>query len=196
MLPTTSDGLENYQFQYVPELRRSISYEWSNSMIPSEYSLPVAADDRDRKLLSDINSLGWHVINIFEDETGPAFSFSVGFYLSFGAPEVLIMGLKHSIAHHLINLIGLRLKNGKRYREYERASDLAEGFDCTFVSIGLEHYEEYLGYANWFYRSLNQPYPATQLIWPDKQGKFPWEAGYDERFLELQRLLSDLSPEK
>jgi hypothetical protein len=36
---------------------------------------------------------------------------------------------------------------------------------------------------------LKQPFPAMQLVWPDEQGRFPWESGYDERFFKLQRLL-------
>ena len=56
--------------------------------------------------------------------------------------------------------------------------------------LDLSFYEEYLGYATWFYRSLPQPYPAMQCIWPDKAGLFPYEAGYDSRFSTLQRLLS------
>jgi hypothetical protein len=51
-----------------------------------------------------------------------------------------------------------------------------------------------LGYAIWFYRSLSKPFPAMQLIWPDKQGHFPWEAGYDERFYRLQKALYEAPP--
>ena len=58
-----------------------------------DFQLRVAEDDNDRKLLADIERLGWHVIHIFEDESGPGFSFSVGFYYTFQQPEVLIMGL-------------------------------------------------------------------------------------------------------
>lgn len=157
-------------------------------MLP-DFQMRVAEDDSERKVLSDVEKYGWHILHILEDESGPSFSFSVGFYLKFGHPEVLVMGLAQPVAHELINLIGKNLTTGRIYRPRERIGDLADGFDCSFVPIAVEHYREYLGYAIWFYRSLKQPFPALQLVWPDKEGRFPWERGYDERFFKLQKLL-------
>jgi len=47
----------------------------------------------------------------------------------------------------------------------------------------------HLGYASWFYQSLKQPFPALQLVWPDKQNRLPWEPGYDQRFSKKQPML-------
>ena len=155
----------------------------------ADFQMPVAEDDSDRKLLSDIAQYGWHVLHIFADESGPCFSFSVGFYLKFGHPEILVMGLPQPVAHELINLIGSHLAEGRVFRPRERFDGLAEGFACSFVSIAVEHYRNYLGYGVWFYRSLKQPFPALQLVWPDKQGWFPWENDYDQKFFGMQKLL-------
>ena len=160
----------------------------------SEFTWPEASDDSDRKLLSDIKQYGWNVVQIEEDNDGPAFSFSVGLFHSFGSSEILVMGLKRDVAHRIINNAALHISRGKNFKEFERTGELAEGYDCTFVPIAIENYEEYLGYAIWFYRSLKQPFPALQLIWPDKQGRFPWDSGYDKRFLSLQHVLSDEVP--
>jgi hypothetical protein len=160
----------------------------AGNMLP-DFLMRVAEDDKDRKLLSDVQQHGWHVLHIPADESGPCFSFSVGFYLKFGHPEVLIMGLAQPVAHELINLVGGHLTTGRVYRPRELVGDLVEGFPCSFVSILPEHYREYLGYGMWFYRSLKQPFPALQLVWPDKQGRFPWDDGYDQRFLQFQKLL-------
>jgi hypothetical protein len=159
-------------------------------MMLADFQMPVPDDDQDRKLLSDVAEHGWHIPHIFADESGPCFSFSVGFYLKFGHPEILVMGLSQSVAHKFINLVGGYIRSGRVFRPGERTDDLAQGFSCCFVPIVTEHYREYLGYGIWFYRSLKQPFPALQLVWPDKQGKFPWESGYDERFFKLQRLLN------
>jgi hypothetical protein len=157
-------------------------------MLPN-FQIPVAADDHDRKLLSDVENYGWHVLNIFSDESGPGYSFSVGLYHKFGHPEILVMGLSQPVAHQLINLAAGHIARGKEFQAREREEDLAQGFACSFVPILAEHYQEYLGYGIWFYRSLKQPFPAFQLVWPDKQGRLPWESNYDERFFKLQRLL-------
>ena len=100
------------------------------------------------------------------------------------------MGLPPETGHKFINLAAAHIAGGKRFCEYDRTSELAEGCECSFVPISISQYKEYLGYAIWFYRSLKEPFPALQLVWPDKSGVFPWEEGYDERFLSLQRLLN------
>ena len=157
-------------------------------MLP-HFQMPVAEDDHDRKLLSDVAAYGWHVPYILADENGPAYSFSVGLYLKFEHPEILVMGLSQPAAVQLINLAGRYISSGRVFRPQERTHDLAEGFACSFVPIIVDHYRHYLGYCIWFYRTLKQPFPAIQLVWPDTEGRFPWENGYDEQFFKLQRLL-------
>lgn len=153
------------------------------------FKLREAEDDHDRKLLSDIERFGWHVVHINEDAEGPGFSFSVGFYYTFQQPEILIMGLKQDVAHDLLKIAYVQISGGKAFRPFERNSDFTQDYECALAPIEIEHYREYLGYATWFYRSLPNPFPALQFIWPDKQGRFPWEQGYDDRFFKLQKPL-------
>ncbi|HEX5220498.1 MAG TPA: DUF4262 domain-containing protein [Verrucomicrobiae bacterium] len=153
------------------------------------FKLPTATDDSDRKLLSDIAQYGWHVLKILGDESGPEYCFSVGFYYSYGHPEILVMGLSTEVGHQLINLAGAQIASGKVFRAGDRVEGLVKGFVCDFITIDISQYKEYLGYGVWFYRQLKQPFPALQLVWPDKQGRFPWESGYDQKFLRLQCLL-------
>lgn len=154
-----------------------------------DFKLRYAEDEHDQKLLSDIERVGWHVIHINEDEQGPGYTFSVGFYYTFQQPEILIMGLRQEVAHELLKIAVVQMAGGKTYQPFDRVSQFAESYDCAFAPIEMQHYRDYLGYAVWFYRSLPKPFPAMQLVWPDKDGRFPWEANYDERFLNLQKPL-------
>ena len=156
----------------------------------SNFQLPNAEDESDRLLLADVQNGGLHVLRIFAEDGTPEFCFSVGLYYTFGHPEILVMGLPAEVGHKMINLAAAHIACGKKFCEYDRTSELAEGFECGFVPISVSQYKDYLGYAIWFYRSLKQPFPALQLVWPDKSGVFPWEEGYDERFFSLQRLLN------
>lgn len=162
---------------------------WLLTMIP-DFQIPAAADRHDEKLLSDVRTFGWHVLRIFEDEDGPGFCFSVGLYYTFRHPEILVMGLPPDVGHELINLAGDYIAKGRVFQSRERTADLAQGFSCSFVPIAIEHYEQYLGYAIWFYRNLKAPFPALQLVWPDKGGRLPWDPDYDQDFERLQRLLN------
>jgi hypothetical protein len=157
-------------------------------MLP-DFQPPVAADEYDHKLLADVANLGWHVVPVAGDESGPEYSFSVGLHFTYGHPEILVMGLPPPVAHNLINQAAALIAGGRIFRERERTDDLLQGFSCSFIPVSIDHYEAYLGYGIWFYRSLKQPFPTLQLVWPDKQGHFPWDNGYDERFYSLQRLL-------
>lgn len=60
----------------------------------------------DKKLLSDIDSHGWHVLKIMDDDNGSSFCYSVGLFKTFNHPEIIIIGLKPDLAHTLINNIG------------------------------------------------------------------------------------------
>jgi hypothetical protein len=41
----------------------------------------------------------------------------------------------------------------------------------AFRKITEEYYRKYLGYAVWFYESLD--FPVLQCVWPDKMSRFP-----------------------
>ena len=101
------------------------------------------------------------------------------------------MGLSHQTAHNLINVCVTHAAAGKEFQPFERQSEVINDFDCAFVPVSLKYYKDYLGYAVWFYRSLSSPFPAAQLVWPDKAGKLPWETGYDRKFLTRQTILCE-----
>jgi hypothetical protein len=153
------------------------------------FTLRTPEDEHDRKLLSDIEKYGWHVVHVNEDPQGPSFSFSVGFYYNFQQPEILVMGLRQEVAYEFLKIAYVRAAAGLSFEPYQRNSSFAQGYDCAFAPIEVEHYRDLLGYAVWFYRSLSKPFPAMQLVWPDKQGRFPWEENYDTRFFKLQKAL-------
>src|SRR5947209_3318154 len=129
--------------------------------------------EADQQLLQDVQEVGWHVLLIPEDEEGPAFAFTVGLYHSFQHPEVLIMGLDPGIMHRILNIIGEDAKAGRHYEPEKEYPDILEGYRCAFEEIDKGLYEEYLGYAIWFYRG--SAFPALQCVWPDHEGRYPWD---------------------
>ncbi|AMU18382.1 hypothetical protein BJL96_15195 [Burkholderia cenocepacia] len=40
------------------------------------------------------------------------------------------------------------------------------------------HYEAHLGWNRWFYG--NDAFPCVQLLWPDRNGIFPWQPEADD----------------
>ena len=152
------------------------------------FLIPTAEDESDRKLLSDISDYGWHVVKVNEEDGLPGFAFTVGLYYQYCHPEIMIMGLRHETAHTLLTSIQRIVHEGGRIQPWSTVEDVAS-FPLTAVPIHISHYREHLGYGIWFYRSLPEPFPALQLVWPDKAGIFPWQDGYDQRYHQLQNVL-------
>jgi hypothetical protein len=150
------------------------------------FKLPKPDDKGDAKLIHDVVDHGCHIIGILEDEAGPRYSFSVGLYCNYRHPEVLLFDMEHEAAKVLINGLCQEIQSGQRYEDEKKYHDILDGFPVVFRIIRAEFYRDYLGYARWFYKSIQGNFPALQLIWPDKAGKFPWERGFDERFRSRQ----------
>ena len=111
------------------------------------WKLPEAEDDSDRKLLADVAAHGWHIVGVNADEAGPEFAFSVGLFYTLGHPEILIMGLRHSISASLINDIGDAIRSGNKFEAGRHYDDIAAGFPMALVVMDQRYFREYLGYA-------------------------------------------------
>ena len=70
--------------------------------------------------------------------------------------------------------------------------DILEGYDCAFRAVAKKQYKEYLGFARWYYKGND--FPVLQCVWPDKQHRFPWDDGFEERFRSRQPLLIEDLP--
>ncbi|WP_050031271.1 DUF4262 domain-containing protein [Verrucomicrobium sp. BvORR034] len=160
-----------------------------------EFRFRLPDDAGDEKLLGDVQEYGWHVVAIPDDAEGPGFAFTVGLYLRTLQPEILIMGIPMEPAHRILNAVGRRLVTGGTLVPDERYHGLVDGRDVCFRPIHKSWFHEYLGYANWFYRPSEVKFPAFQCFWPDSEGRFPWESGFDARFADRQIDLSLPDPD-
>jgi hypothetical protein len=146
-------------------------------------------------------------LQITDDERRSAlpcdYSYSLGFYLNLGHPEILIMGLP-STSGAMINDLFAYVESGKRIEENQTVR-----YDCglgekTLIAKAVPEdlYSDYMGYGCWFYRSslrgtpltVQHHFPVMQLVWPDPHGKYPWEPGCDHRSLEIQTLIPQDDP--
>lgn len=151
---------------------------------------PSPDSEYDQKLLSDVSSIGWHHVHVQAERGTPGFAFSLGFYANYNHPEIIVFGLPPQIAQQLLNIAAVAVAGAKiRYATYKPYDDLAEGMKVAFVPVARQHYPTYLGYAGWFYESTGPGFPVLQMVWPDKQGRLPWESGYDISYAKFQPML-------
>ncbi|HLR17366.1 MAG TPA: DUF4262 domain-containing protein [Alcanivoracaceae bacterium] len=154
------------------------------------FTWPVAEDEQDKHIFSEVNQQGWHGLHVPAKNKEPNYSFSVGHYLTKKHPEIIIVGAPEKVAQKLLAQVALRVQAmdekllpNKPYRNF------LQGLDVAFIPVAMRHYNTYLGFNNWFYGSLEHAYPVLQLVWPDTAGVFPWQRRYDKRFKALQPLL-------
>jgi len=160
------------------------------SVIPEYFTPPIAEDDFDKNFLSEITNYGWYNIHVAKEEALPPFSFSIGHFYKHNHPEMIVIGLSAEIAHKLLNTAAAQfVEKGSRIEPFKPYEGIVADMSVIFIPVDVKHYKEYLGYANWFYASALKPYPILQMVWPDSEGNFAWEEGFDVQFAKAQPIL-------
>ena len=144
-------------------------------------------DDAERKAVQDVLRHGLHVVKILPEGGTPGWAFSIGLWHNFGHPEVVVFGLDDSVAHGLLNEVARRVREGERFGDGTEAGDLLEGVRCVFRAMDPAWHRPFLGWMDWFYE--NEDTPVLQCVWPDHDGRWPWEAGFRPDWVWAQPLL-------
>jgi len=146
-------------------------------------------DPNEKAVLADIDTYGWHGLWIREDDQGPQFSYSIGFYRTLGAPEVIVVGIRSELAHAMLWEAYRRLSRGETMTPGRFYDNFVDGHAVTFVPVSDDARHEYFGFAQWYYKS---DFPALQLVWPSAaDGRWPWDS---ESLARLQPLLGPVPP--
>jgi hypothetical protein len=151
-----------------------------------------ATDDVERKVLADVEEHGLHIVHIPTDDDGPGYSFTIGLWHNFEQPEVVVFGLPMEVAEELLNALADDADGGKRFLADERHEGLLVGYPVRFVAVPVELHGEFLGTAVWAYAASE--FPCVQMVWPDKQGRWPWEPGVRDGFAQAQPVLGRAAP--
>ena len=154
------------------------------------FKLPLAEDAHDNRVLTDVKEYGFHIVWINSEGLQPDYGFTIGLEYSYEHPEIILMGLPIGAGKNIINKLGAEIKNGQRFIE---SDDYIKISSQKFMvkKMDISNYGDYLGYFIWFYRSLKIPPTVMQLFWPDESDKFPWDKGFNKKFLTSQPLLSE-----
>ncbi|MBT7828069.1 MAG: DUF4262 domain-containing protein, partial [Bacteroidetes bacterium] len=120
----------------------------------------------------------------------PDYCFTIGLEYSYEHPEIILMGLPIGTGKNIINKLGAEIKNGLKFID---SDDYIKISSQKFMVKKMDpsNYGDYLGYFMWFYKSLRTPPDVVQLFWPDESDKFPWDDGFNKKFLKSQQLLCE-----
>jgi len=146
-------------------------------------------DDDERDFLDKIREAGWFRTQVDADADGPGFSFTTGFWANVGQPEIIAFSLKSETAHAIFWTLFDRVNAGESLPVGVPVEDVVARLNVMLLPVAKRHYPEYLGWSSWFHR--HRDFPCLQLVWPDRAGLFPWQAGFDEAFRHDQPDLSE-----
>lgn len=138
---------------------------------------------------ANIVAFGFHVTNVMEDAETTPFGYSTGIYKNLRIPELFISGLPPGLTQEIITAYA------KKYQFNavpinQKIDDLIGRFPVYLISVKNENLSEYVLSSIRYYADIEYKY--LQLIFPDLDGRFPGEEGYNydqEIFGEMITLL-------
>jgi hypothetical protein len=146
-----------------------------------------AKDELERQIILNVNDVGWHAVNVIEDDSHPPWTYTIGFYETWGFPELIIIGRSRATAHHVLETIALRLDADDRPDLNINTDTLIRGATCHFIEVADRYYSDYVGFARWFYRKRH--FPLYQVVWPNTDGHYPWNIDAPNTFKNWQPVL-------
>ena len=112
------------------------------------------------------------------------FSYTVGL-ADVGLPEVIVFGLPGDVACSILNDVAAHARAGTL--RFDAPMDNFCNLPVVLKQVAAPLVADYIIQAN---ARAGRDLPAVQLVWPDAQGKFPWEDGADARMAAKQPVLS------
>ena len=90
----------------------------------------------------------------------------------------------NAMLNHACELIkqGITFEPNKPYQGF------LKDYEIQFLKVTESFYADYVGYAGWFYDN-SFDFPLLQIVWPDKQHKFPWDNDFNPKWRFRQPLL-------
>jgi len=157
-----------------------------------KFKWPEPDHEADEIIFRNVRQYGCHIVGV--GDARPPFDYSIGLYLNYGHPELIIFGLPSDNASSIINDVRDRVAAGHSFGNGAVSDDLLEGgFRLCFRQLPYDVYRDYLGIAAWFYAPSWIAFPCLQIIWSDKNGRFPWESGCAQHAKEGQPLFAKMS---
>ena len=128
------------------------------------------------KVDENIKKIGYNMTFVFADKT-PSFCYSTGVYKSFGIPEIFISSLPENLSFELVKNYVDKFKESKSMELNEKLDDLCDRFPVYLIDVPTDKLKDYVLTSIRVYDG--EKYKYIQLIYPDTEGHFPNDLGYN-----------------
>jgi Domain of unknown function (DUF4262) len=161
--------------------------------MPYQFEWRRPEEEADEILLRNVRKHGCHIVGLPSGKRGAGYAFSIGLFANYCHSELILFGLHMDDEARIINDVRDRVAAGRTYAAGDVCDDLLVDRRICFVEVPLSAYRDYLGTAIWFYAKSPRPFPCLQIVWPDLDGRFPWETGCNEHVKRVQPVLRSFS---
>lgn len=135
----------------------------------------------------NIEKFGLQVIMVNATDYSPSFAYSIGLYKTYQHPEIICFGLPNDLVHAIINDVADLVKKGEKIEPSKNYDNIFKNSRAEFLEVDERNIDDYFAAAINFYETIK--FPALQLVWTDRNNKFPWEENFEDKFLHDQPLL-------
>ena len=136
-----------------------------------------------------IEKSGFGIFGIFDAK--PMFAYTAGLQ-ELQHPEFLVFGLPLKVGASLLHYVYNRVKAGRSWVDGEiDTSWTVGGLPFAVRKADNVMVRQYVVQVDVYYE---RPVPVFQLVWSDRQGKLPWEKGWDTAFDKFQPVLYGALP--
>lgn len=149
--------------------------------------------DHAEKIQWMLETSGWFVepVRAVEDPDSPfpTYSYTVGLEALVGHPEIVVFGLPPVTARGLLELTVEQLRAGVEIPHDQPFVGLLDhGLRAMLVSVDRDAHGDRFPTPPLVYG--DQPWRMTQLVWPHRNGAFPWEPGWPHELRLAQPVLA------
>ena len=122
------------------------------------------------------------------DPPTPSYAYTIGVPALVGFPEIAVFGLTPVAAKGLIGLVVDACRGGTEIPlGVELVGLLDNDLRCAFAPVDLDQFAPFFGTAAAWYQG--EPFSLVQLMYPDRNGFMPYEAGFEQRLRYAQPLV-------
>lgn len=138
----------------------------------------------------DIAEIGWSVAAVTGDRTGCDWAYSVGLDLTYGHPELIIVGVDAPVAGAIVQALAEKVAEGADLRQGGpvQIGPMAVRFrdvDGLFCSQG-----DWFNLGRLVMGELGHRWPDTlQIVWADVDGRYPEAPGEPDWFMRQPLLV-------
>jgi len=145
--------------------------------------------DHADKIAWVVEENGWcaEPVSPVEDPPTPGYTYTIGFESTFRHPEVVIFGLQPVAARGLLEMISIHIDAGGVIPDGMFVGLLDNDLPAAMLPVDMGEHADLFWSASEFHG--NEDYRVCQFIWPDRNGKMPWDEGYDDRLRLAQPVI-------